>query len=1207
MIDNQVTLFADLFSATILLLLLISIVTSKQYRYGSTKTLIFCMAISIVAILSDALSYYCEGQANMDRVHLISLGFTLLLINIIEALVGIYINCYINEHKKPGTNFTYRFSIITSIVEACCFLLTLILLLTGTVFIVTDGIETTGSYYLVPFALDATASIFMVGYIYTHRQYISHRDTFTIFSVVAFTAAGYLLDGLLPKYNFSVMFGIIAILLNYLLVKEREILDLKNAEETNFRKQVQAVLSLSENFEVIFLVNLDNGSYKVTETSSTEKTFIPSDFSGPEHFIEKNKVFIANRIHPDDRQNVLNAINIDFLAAKFIESSEYTVNYRIMREKKAIWYKMRIRPEKSWPARHKVLIGIFNNDEEHRKEKAHEIELEKQLSRYTLVHNIIGSGSWSFFFDSNKEVYDRVYSDELIRMFGYTPPIHMKFSWENIMHPDDLEQTKQALEETIHDQSGQTPFEIEHRMKKRDGTYHWYHSSGRVLLNEDGSGELLGTHINIDAVHEKKELEIFRDKNYIFMQFRDDVFNYLATEDTDSETFFDYFAEKLMKNSEADQIFYKRADGYTIKKSRPNVSIPGNDVCEKCRLMAYISKHSQQTGGYCIEDPKSCSEEMRIPDECPIKSMQGHIIYNEGVPKGYLAVHFMKRKHKFVEEERNAMTETANLLNMGFERIKARENQKLDLERYHLVHEIVHSGMWSYRFNKNNEIFKAEYSDDLLSIIGWDREHMPDNIQTFQQAIHPDDYEYSTKAFNATLQDKTCQTIFDSEYRMCNQQGEYHWFHSAGRVIRYPNGFGEFFGTHINIDAEKKREELQNELEIARDNAESASAAKTAFLFNMSHDIRTPLNAIIGFTEMALNHKSEENKVGDYLTKVKSSSDFLLSIIDDVLDMSRIESGKTQIEKKVCCITDEAESVFELNSLTANNKNITFIPRIENCSHPYVIADAAHIKQIVVNILNNSMKYTPQGGTIWYTVRQLPAEKTDEIVVQSIVKDTGIGMDQMFLTHIYEPFERAQTTTQSGIQGTGLGMSIVKRLTDLLGGTIDIKSEKNKGTETTVTFVHKIATQEQIEEYEAIRKKREEAEMHIDEAKLIGKRLLLVEDNALNREISEQILIERGLLIETANDGLDAVDRIKEKGASYYDFVLMDIQMPVMNGYAATREIRKLPDADKLFIAAFSANAFEEDKKLCLEAGMNIHVAKPIKIHELTRALASLL
>lgn len=1205
--NYQITFFADLFSEVMLLLLLVSIISSRQYKYNSTKALIVSMALTFAAIAFDAVNYFCEGKPDFDTLHIWALSLTLCLINFIEAFVGIYINCYVNEHKKPGTHFTYRFSVITAIVEGCCLLLTIILISTGKVFIIQDHSQSSGPLYIIPFALDAVASIFMIGYLLSHVKFISIRDTCVILTVVVFTAAGYLLDGFIQGFNFSIMFGLVAIMLNYLLVKDREVRDLRNEDENRFRKRVQAVLAISDNFEIIFLVNLDNGKYKVDRTLSDHQTFSEEKFEGQEHFIERNKEFILSKVHPDDREKLLKTLDIPFLNERFSSAPKYTVNYRLLSKGKEVWYKMRIKPERSWPARHKVMIGIFNNDAEYRTEKKHEMELEKQLSRYTLVHNIIGSGSWSFYFDTQKNIYDWHYSDEIIRMLGYKPPATDDFTWESLMHPDDVDIVRDAIHAAISDASGQTVFDVENRMRSRDGVYHWYHSSGRILLNEDGSGELLGTHINTDAVHDKNELEYHRDQNYKFMQFRSDIFNYIATQDSDPEKFFNYFADKLMPNAECDEIIYRKNDGYIMRRSLPSVSVPSDDICNNCPLMAHISKNSQTKNFYCIEDRDSCPDGLELPAECPVKSLQGRIIYSNGVPKGYLALHFIKAKKRFNEGEQQANIELANLLGLGFDRIKAREEQQIDYERYRMVHDIVHSGMWFYRFNKNGEIYQTSFSDEFLSIIGWNRKDSYESMDFLKEIIHPDDYENTQKAFYVTLHDKSCKATYDAEYRMRNQKGEYHWFHTVGRVIRYQNGYGEFFGTHINIDSEKKREELQAAIERARDNAEAASAAKSTFLFNMSHDIRTPLNAIVGFTEMALTHKAEQDKVEEYLNKVKSSNDYLLTIVNDVLDLSRIESGKTEIEEKIYSIEEVAGHVSEINSLAAKAKNITFIHSLENCTEPYVFCDAIHIKQIVVNILNNAIKYTPAGGTIWHTVREELSDTPGEVIVHITIKDNGIGMDQKFVSHIFEAFERAKNTTQSGIQGTGLGMSIVKRLTDLLGGTIDIETAPGKGTTVSVSFTHKIATAEQIEEYKAQLKQKEEAELKIDEEKLVGKRLLLVEDNELNREISEQILQERGLIIETAVDGKDALDQVKEKGANYYDFILMDIQMPVMDGYESTREIRKLPDAEKLPIAAFSANAFEEDRKRSIEAGMNIHVAKPINIKELTRSLASLL
>ena len=334
------------------------------------------------------------------------------------------------------------------------------------------------------------------------------------------------------------------------------------------------------------------------------------------------------------------------------------------------------------------------------------------------------------------------------------------------------------------------------------------------------------------------------------------------------------------------------------------------------------------------------------------------------------------------------------------------------------------------------------------------------------------------------------------------------------------------------------REQIhETELEKAVHEAKCANEAKTRFLFNMSHDIRTPMNAIIGFADLLEKHIDEKERVRDYIGKIKSSSEFLLSLINYVLETARIESG-------------------------------------------------------------NSLKYTPAGGKITIDIREIPFDRENYIAYKIVVEDTGIGMSEDYLPHIFEEFSREHTSTESKVVGTGLGLPIVKALIDLMGGTIEIESEAGKGTKTTVMIPFEIATQEQI-----LEEKQKEKEFVPEDIK--GKRILVAEDNELNAEIALTVLKEKGLLVERAANGKECVEMLKEKPADYYDMILMDIQMPEMDGYQATEMIRNLGDSRAaVSIVAMTANAFEEDRQKALDAGMNAHVSKPVDMNVLFRVMA---
>ena len=390
-------------------------------------------------------------------------------------------------------------------------------------------------------------------------------------------------------------------------------------------------------------------------------------------------------------------------------------------------------------------------------------------------------------------------------------------------------------------------------------------------------------------------------------------------------------------------------------------------------------------------------------------------------------------------------------------------------------------------------------------------------------------------------------------------------------------------------------QKLNDKLEIALKKAEDASLAKTSFLNNMSHDIRTPMNVILGYAQLMENELNGKDipEVLEHLEKLQQSGNLLLSIINNVLDMARIESGRMEIDENYCRIEDVWKSLFAVFDEKARKKNIS-LHYTMNVEHEHVLTDVTKVKEILVNILSNAIKYTPAGGSVMVYVDELPCDESGYMIVRIRISDTGIGMSQDYLTKIFEAFTREKNTTKSKIAGTGLGMSIVKNYVDLLGGTIDVESELGKGSTFTVTLKHRIADE------------RYYVKKHIEESGtgneiLEGRNILLAEDNDLNAEIAEAILERAGLRIERVENGIQCVNRILKMPAGTYDMIFMDIQMPQMDGYKATQTIRNLPDKDKacIPIIAMTANAFAEDKKKTMEAGMNAHLSKPLNVPEL--------
>ena len=398
-------------------------------------------------------------------------------------------------------------------------------------------------------------------------------------------------------------------------------------------------------------------------------------------------------------------------------------------------------------------------------------------------------------------------------------------------------------------------------------------------------------------------------------------------------------------------------------------------------------------------------------------------------------------------------------------------------------------------------------------------------------------------------------------------------------------------------------QKLNDKLEIALKKAEEASLAKTRFLNNMSHDIRTPMNAILGYAQLMEDELKGKDlpETSEHLEKLQQSGNLLLSIINNVLDMARIESGRMEIDENYARIEDIRQTLFEIFEDEAKKKNLALHYTI-NVEHEHILTDTTKVKEILVNILSNAIKYTPVGGSVMVDMDELPCDESEYMIVRIRVSDTGIGMSADYQTKIFEAFTREQNTTKSKIAGSGLGMSIVKKYVELLGGTITVESELGKGSTFTVTLRHRIA-----DESYYVKKHIEDLETGSEILK--GRKILLAEDNDLNAEIAEAILEHAGLKIERVEDGIQCVNRIMEMPAGTYDMILMDIQMPRMDGYKATQAIRRLPDKDKacIPIIAMTANAFEEDKREAIAVGMNGHITKPIQVDKLLSTLAEIM
>ena len=460
--------------------------------------------------------------------------------------------------------------------------------------------------------------------------------------------------------------------------------------------------------------------------------------------------------------------------------------------------------------------------------------------------------------------------------------------------------------------------------------------------------------------------------------------------------------------------------------------------------------------------------------------------------------------------------------------------------------------------------------------------------------VHPDDLGNVEKIISDQVESDE-QKFDHVEYRIIRKDGRLAWVDDFGRLVNTIE-YGLVYYVFIQDVTERRKiqaDNLRMELELASE--KNLIDARNEFLFNVSHDIRTPMNAIMGYTELALRHIEDREELTDALLNVKNSSHHMMSLIDDLLEMSSITAGVMSLKPEICNIKEELDIVYDMMLIKANEKGIILS---KNLSLPDVdvITDTHRFRRVMSNLLDNAIKFTSSGGKVELSARTGDSSDSGYLRYEFKISDTGIGMSEDFLNKLFGVFAREETSTKSGSRGIGLGLAIVKNLVDRLGGTIKVDSTKGEGTVFTVS----IPMMQALEEF------KEKKEVYDPEPKAEGKyRILLVEDMEINRRMAEKILKEAGFIVESVTDGSDSVKRVEESPDYYYDLILMDIQMPVMNGYEATRIIRSMNReyTQSIPIIALSANARDEDRAKSIQCGMNTHVAKPFVIAELINTI----
>ena len=533
-------------------------------------------------------------------------------------------------------------------------------------------------------------------------------------------------------------------------------------------------------------------------------------------------------------------------------------------------------------------------------------------------------------------------------------------------------------------------------------------------------------------------------------------------------------------------------------------------------------------------------------------------------------------------------------------------------------YQLKQGGTGALLFNpvyQDNNSEQGEFWGFVILVIDWDRFIGEINLDYLSDAdfcyrIWTYDRGSRDKIILAESQDNMPDNILTVECAVPNNTWYFDIIPSEGWsprsycimciVISYV--FSLLIATVFYLISSKKHRERQYEAELekAAEQAKNANEAKTRFLFNMSHDIRTPMNAIVGFSGLLEKNLQNERKAKEYLEKIQSSSNLLLRIINQVLEMARIESGTAVLQLKaedMDALFHRVNTVFEED---VRKKNLQY-HAVLDVRHHYVVCDQTKLQEIMLNIISNAIKYTPEGHSIYVEVHEAVSENPSKIRYIFSCEDTGIGMSEEYLPHIYEEFSREHSTTENKVPGTGLGLPIIKSMIELMGGSIQVESRQGIGTKFTIDLSFDIALKEEVYGSEDTI---ESSAIHT----IKGKRILLVEDNELNAEIAKTVLEDVGALITRAENGQQALELFKEKPAGTFDVILMDLMMPVMDGYTATRKIRELErsDAKTVPIIAMTANAFQEDAEKCIAVGMNAHLAKPLDIEKMKKTIKSI-
>ncbi|MCQ2409536.1 MAG: ATP-binding protein [Clostridia bacterium] len=941
------------------------------------------------------------------------------------------------------------------------------------------------------------------------------------------------------------------------------------AIELERQRNTDIIEILASEYSSVYYIDLRTDELNpYTMNEETETTF-GSVFRSGITYSEAYKLYVDKLILSEDKKMMLNAGSIENIRKQLANKKTFITQYRSSDNHYNEMKFVKVGGDNDEPV--SVALGFADKDEEIRQQLA--IELEKQRN-YDIIEILASEYSSVYYIDLTTDELDPyTMNEETESEFGKIFRSGIKYSAAFRMYVDQL---ILPADKSMMLKAGSIGNIMKELTSKKTFITTYRNSEGHyseMKFVKVGNEEGLPTAVALGFADKDEEIRA-REEEQQKLQRNIDIIEILASEYS-SVYYIDLTTDEL--------------DPYTMNEETESEfgSVFRSGIHYSDAFKLYVDTLVNKNDKKRMLNSGSIYNILK-----ELRTKKTFITTYQNSQNHYCEMKFVK-----VGDEENPQAVALGFADKDQE-IRSEIKRKESAERDAAVIQGLADDFGCIIYASYEDFEEVQYRIDPLfekNIPGWTKinkfdERLDKLIGTI---MHPDDREVFRAATRSDVVRKAVErdNVYFVNFRTLIN-GEITYYQCKFAKDEQHKDTHVIAGFH-NVDAETKREM------DALDRANSASKAKTDFLFNMSHDIRTPMNAIIGFTNIAMKEIENKEKALENLNKVKMSSDMLLSLINDILDMSRIESGKVTLNTEKFSLDQTFGKIEPVMGNLAVQKDINLSFELKNIKDNYVLADVPRINRVLVNLISNAIKYTGCCGKIWVTLEQID-NKNGTGFYRYTVKDTGFGMSEEFQKHMFEEFAREETSTNSGIQGTGLGLALAQKLVVLMNGTIECQSKLGVGTTFTITLPLQLQSKDEI-----IESKLDSETQSVEVLK--NKRILLVDDNELNREIATYNLEEEGVIVETAVDGKNALETVISKGNGYYDAILMDIQMPVMDGYESTAEIRKaIPDLTAPIIA-LSANAFEEDRKKSMESGMNEHIAKPINMAQLNKVLTKFL